>query len=79
MLAEIRGSYEELNIFWKEEAFRAAKVLKERRTDLRDFECWNSFYSSLKLAIELWKVCYLPLQCISRLIKITRLESATEW
>ena len=58
MLAEIREFYEELNIFWKEEAFRAAEVFKERRTDLRDFECWNSFYSSLKLAIEFWKVCY---------------------
>ena len=58
MLAEIRGFYEELNIFWKEEAFRAAEVLKERRTDLRDFERWNGFYSSLKLTIEFWKVCY---------------------
>ena len=58
MLAEIRGFYEELNIFWKVEAFRVAEVLKERRTDLRNFECWNNFYSSLKLAIEFWKVCY---------------------
>ena len=58
MLAEIRGFYEELNIFWKEETYHVAEALKERRTDLRDFECWNSFYSSLKLTIEFWKVCY---------------------
>ena len=78
LLAEIQGFYQELNKFWKEETHRVAEALKKRQTDVRDFECWDNFYSSLKLTIENWKVFYLP----SNLHFSTNqscLESATEW
>ena len=64
-MAEIRRFYEELNKFWREEICCVVEALKKRRVDLKDLERWNSFRSSLKPTIELWKVCLLPrLLCI---------------
>jgi len=78
VLAEIRGFYEELNKFWKEEIYHVAEALKKRRTDLKDFECWEDFHSSLKLTIEFWKVFYLP-STLHFSTNQSCLESATEW
>ena len=64
MLAEIRGFYEELNKFWKEEIRHVDEALKKHRTDLRDFERWDDFYSSLILTIEYWKVCFFIISTI---------------
>jgi hypothetical protein len=52
------------------------EAVKKGRTDPRDFERWKTFHSSLKQALESWKVC-LPLPCISQPIKIPCSESAT--
>ena len=60
-MAEIRRLYEELNKFWKEEICHVVEALMKRRVDLRDFERWNNFRSSLNQTIESWKVCLLPL------------------
>jgi len=55
VMAEIRRFYEELNKFWREEICYVVEALKKRRVDPRDFERWNSFRSSLKHTIEVWK------------------------
>ncbi|KAH9965517.1 hypothetical protein BC827DRAFT_863525 [Russula dissimulans] len=52
VLAEIRRCYEELDKFWTDEICRAVKALKMRRVDLRDFERWKNFHSSIKQANE---------------------------
>ena len=55
-MAEIRRFYEELNKFWREEICCVVEALKKRRVDPRDIERWNSFRSSLKQTIKIWKV-----------------------
>jgi hypothetical protein len=57
VLDEIRGFYGELKDFWTEEVHHVIDALRRGRTDPRDFERWNDFYSSLKQTIESWKVC----------------------
>ena len=56
MLAEIRRCYEELDKFWADEIRRAVKALEMRRVDLKDFERWKDFHTSIKKAIEDSKV-----------------------
>jgi hypothetical protein len=58
MMAEIRRLYEELNKFWREEICCVAEALRKRCVDLRYFQRWNGFRSSLKQTVEFWKVCY---------------------
>jgi hypothetical protein len=60
-MAEIRRLYEELNKFWREEISHVVEALEKRRVDPSDFKRWNSFRSSIKQTIELWKVRFLPL------------------
>jgi hypothetical protein len=78
VVAEIQQFYKELNNFWTEEIRCVVEALKKGRTDPKDLERWNNFYSSLKQTLKSWKVCFPPLLCFSQQIKISCSESATK-
>ena len=64
MLAEIRRCYMEMDKFWTQEISREIEALKMCRVDPTDLERWKNFHTSLKHAIESWKVqCSRLLVC----------------
>jgi hypothetical protein len=56
VLVEIRRCYMELGKFWREEIFRAIKVLETRHVASDDVERWRGFKASLEQTIQSWKV-----------------------